>query len=188
MGVVFISQGCRCPVPTVLGPVFPQPLGPAPRASSPVPTAAASLGAGSVMGIMTVPTAQTRWAERDLKEGGGLGRISAEPQGPDQAAGSRTHRKTAPPAVIWTSSSVRVATASPCAGAVTRMLTAWTAVTRKPVAPGVSPSSLASLPLPPRPLCGQVHLVFYFLRTLFLPQTFVEHLLRAGHCPALLGM
>lgn len=55
-------------------------------------------------------------------------------------------------------------------------------------APGVSPSGLASLPQPPRPLCGPVHLVFYFLHTLFLPQTFIEHLLRARHCPELWGM
>lgn len=119
-------------------------------------------------------------------------RVASVELGPNPRALTRllapVHRKTAPPAVIWTSSSVRVATASPCAGAVTRMLTAWTAVTRKPVAPGVSPSGLASLPQPPRPLCGPVHLVFYFLHTLFLPQTFIEHLLRARHCPELWGV
>lgn len=52
-------------MPTLLGslsPVVPQPLGPALRVSSPAPMAAASLGAGNAMGIMTVQMAQMRWA------------------------------------------------------------------------------------------------------------------------------
>lgn len=58
-----------------------QPLGPALRVSSPVPMADASLGAGNVMGIMTVQMAQTRWAGRP--EGGrdGLRRVRAGLQG-----------------------------------------------------------------------------------------------------------
>ena len=57
----------------------------------------------------------------------------------DQDACSCARRKTAPPAVTWTSSSARVVTASLCAGAVMRMPTAWTAVMRKPVALAVRP-------------------------------------------------
>lgn len=74
--------------------------------------------------------------------------VGSGPQVPrtDQDACSCAHRKTAPRAVTWTSSSARAATASPCAGAVTRTLTAWMAVMRKPVALVVSPSYLAPRP------------------------------------------
>lgn len=121
------SWGLSLPVP-------PQPPGPALRVSSPVPMAAASLGAGNAMGIMTVRMAQTRWAGRP--DGGrvGLRRVRS-----DQDTCSRAHRKTALPAVTWTSSSARVAIASRCAGAVMQMQTAWMAVTRRPVALAVSP-------------------------------------------------
>lgn len=64
----------------------------------------------------------------------------------DQDACFLAHRKTASPAVTWTSSSARVVTASPCGGAVMQMLTAWTGVMRRPVALAVStPSPIAVL-------------------------------------------
>lgn len=70
----------------------------------------------------------------------------------DQDARMCPHRKTAVPGVTWTSSSARVATVSLCAGAVTQMLTAWTAVTRKPVALVVSLSRYPSTPHPRHPV------------------------------------
>lgn len=120
--------------------------------------AAALLGAGSAMGTTTVRTAQMRWVGNQKE--GGLRRVRAGPQWcqADQAAGSHAHRKIVPPAVTWTSSSARVVTVSPCAGAVTQMPTAWTAAMRKLVALVVSPSSLSSPgpPTIPTPSCGQV--------------------------------
>lgn len=135
-----IPQGlspCAHPPGACFSPVLLQPLGPAPRVSSPVPMAAALLGAGNAMGTMTVQMAQTRCVRR--AEGGREGRTTGVPRS-DQDACPCAHRKTALPAVTWTSSSARVGTASPCAGAVMQMLTAWTAVTRKPVALAVRPS------------------------------------------------
>lgn len=57
-----------------LSPVLLQPLGPAPRVSSPAPMAAALLGAGNVMGITTVRMAPMRWVRWVRRPGGGRGR------------------------------------------------------------------------------------------------------------------
>lgn len=69
-------RACAHPPGACLSPILPQPLGPALRVSFPVPTAAASLGAGNAMGTMTVQMAQMRWAGRPEE-----GRIRAGPLG-----------------------------------------------------------------------------------------------------------
>lgn len=82
---------------------------------------------------------------RETRRRENQGRATGVPRS-DQDACSLAHRKIVHLAVTWTSSSARVVTASPCAGAVMQMPTAWMAVTRKPVALAVSPSSLAPQP------------------------------------------